>query len=290
MKPVAVWINMVLGSALVLPVFPQENEITIALTSDVAMEFVWIEPGAFLMGSADSEEGRDPDEAPQYEVTISRGFYIGKYEITQAQWGAVMETDPWVGRGIVAIHPNYPAVTISWDDVQDFISQLNEAASEALYRLPTEAEWEYAARAGTTTRWSFGDDESQLGDYAWYWDNTFGADGPYFHEVGTKQPNPWGLYDVHGHAWEWCQDWDGPYPSGHQLDPAGPSTGSRRVVRSGRFYILAHDVRSAARSSASPDVHSDLMGARLVKTGPQVSNSTTSIPHKAWGQIKDSGR
>ena len=168
----------------------------------------WIEPGTFLMGAADLG-------FTEHEVTISRGFYLGKYEITQGQWESVMGSNPSYFGG-----SNRPVEQVSWNDVQEFIGRLNEAAGEEVYRLPTEAEWEYACRAGTTTRWSFGDDEGQLGEYAWY----TGNNSPYgTKEVGTKRPNPWGLYDMHGNVWEWCQDWYGSYTSDSQIDPAGPA-------------------------------------------------------------------
>ena len=120
------------------------------------------------MGSPSTEVGRDSDEGPQHEVTISKGFYLGKYEVTQGQWQAVMGTTPWSGQSYVQVDADNPAVYVSWNDVQSFVQALNEAAKDSLYRLPTEAEWEYACRAGTTERWSFGDDESKLKDYAWY--------------------------------------------------------------------------------------------------------------------------
>ena len=133
-------------------------EITVDLPGGATMDFVWIEPGTLLMGAPDSDRYAAPAQKPQHEVTITRGFYLGKYEITQGEWEAVMGTRPWWRRGYVRENPDHPAVYISWNDVQGFVQRLNEAAGEELYRLPTEAEWEYACRAGTTTRWSFGED------------------------------------------------------------------------------------------------------------------------------------
>ena len=155
----------------------QSENIVVELRDGVAMEFVWIEPGTFLMGSPASAPTRGEDEGPQHEVSISKGFYLGKFEITQAQWVVVMGTAPWTRRKYVRAEPNHPAVYISWVDMQEFLRRLNEAAARDLYRLPTEAEWEYACRAGTTTSRSFGDDESQLGDYAWYIGNGGDARG-----------------------------------------------------------------------------------------------------------------
>ena len=154
---------------------------------------------------------------------------------------------------------------VSWNDLQAFIQRLNEAAGEALYRLPTEAEWEYTARAGTTTRWSFGDDESQLGDYAWYSGNNSPSGTK---EVGTKRPNPWGLYDMHGNVWEWCQDWWGEnyYSSSPSVDPIGPATGEARVLRGGGYFNIAQRVRSADRGMGRPsDRPYGGRGARLLR-------------------------
>ena len=155
------------------------EEISVALQSGefhlsgVSIDMVWIEPGSFIMGSPVREEGRGYDEEPQHEVTISQGFFLGKYEITQEQWEAVMGSRPWEGKEGARKDPRHPVVFVSWRDLQKFIDRLNEWEGMDLFRLPTEAEWEYACRAGTTTRWSFGDDENYLKDYAWYRANTW---------------------------------------------------------------------------------------------------------------------
>ena len=224
------------------------------------IEFVWIEPGVFQMGS---NAGRN-DERPVHEVEISRGFWLGKYEVTQGQWKAVMDTEPWAGRDRVKSDPSYPAVIISWDEVQEFISRLNAEAGEELYRLPTEAEWEYACRAKTQTRWSFGDDERQLTDYAWYHGNNYPTKGA--KAVGGKDPNPWGLYDMHGNVWEWVQDWydEDYYNSSPRVDPQGPTSGLGRVIRGGHFGHI-DGVRSAYRHFHSPDSRSYTIGVRLLR-------------------------
>ena len=242
------------------------QELTVDLPGGATIEFVRIEPGTFRMGSPSSEVGRDDDECPQHEVTISQGFYLGKYEVTQGQWEAVMGTTPWSGEGYVQANPNHPAVYVSWSDAQEYIAKLNTAAGVNIYRLPTEAEWEYSCRAGTTTRWSFGEGESQLGEYAWYRDNAWDIGEKYAHAVGTKLPNPWGLYDMHGNVWEWCEDWYGDYSSSAQTDPTGPSSGSSRVVRGGYFSTRAHGVRSALRNYYSPDDRNSYVGFRLLRT------------------------
>jgi formylglycine-generating enzyme required for sulfatase activity len=241
------------------------DELTVDLPGGAQMTFVWIEPGMFPMGSPVSEPGRYDREGPQHEVTISRGFYLGKTEITQGQWEAVMGTTPWSGQDYVQSNPNHPAAYISWDDMQFFIGKLN-AAGEEIYRLPSESEWEYACRAGTDTRWSFGDAESQLGDFAWYRDNAWDADLQYGQPVGTKLPNPWGLYDMHGNILEWCQDWYGDYSSSAQADPTGPETGTYRVLRGGYFYYFARSTRPAYRISSLPDFRDYYIGARLLRS------------------------
>ena len=230
---------------------------TAELPGGMSMEFVWIEPGVFQMGS---NTGRS-DESPRHEVEISRGFWLGKYEVTQGQWKAVMDTEPWSGRDRVEANSSHPAVIISWNEVQEFIGRLNAAAGEELYRLPTEAEWEYACRAGTQTRWSFGDDESQLRNYAWYFDNTEGAKA-----VGSKLPNPWGLYDMHGNVWEWVQDrYDEEYYSRSvREDPQGPGSGPGRVIRGGHFGHI-DGAQSAYRQFYPSGSRSYTIGVRLLR-------------------------
>ena len=248
------------------------EEITVELPGGATMEMVWIEPGTFLMGTTEEQEQlmRDKglwddfseNEHPAHEVTLSQGFYLGKYEITQGQWESVMGTTPWSGHSYVQENPNHPAVYISWDDVQEFIQRLNEAAGEEVYRLPSEAEWEYACRSGTTTTWSFGDDESQLGDHAWYWDNAGDVGLEYAQAVGTKLPNLWGLHDMHGNVYEWCQDWYGPYTSDNQVDPTGPPGPDRfRVDRGAFFYDPARYTRSASRHGSSPSRRDFYLGS-----------------------------
>ena len=205
------------------------TERAFSLPGDVSMAFVWIEPGVFQMGSPESEEGRLGREGPLHEVEISRGFWLGKYEVTQGEWEAVMGETPWSGvdEDYVRENSSHPAVYILWSDVQEFIEKLNASAGSDVYRLPTEAEWEYACRAGTQTRWSFGDDESELTDYAWYADNAWDVGKGYAQPVGLKRANPWGLYDMHGNVFESVQDSYGEdyYNSSPRLDPPGPDSG-----------------------------------------------------------------
>ena len=147
-----------------------EEDIAVTLPGGAKLEMVWIQPGRFMMGSPTTEPERDDDEGPQHEVTITKGFYLGKYEVTQAQWESVMNTRPWAGSGASGDpeKANFPAFFVRWEDVETFLRRLNETEGKDIYRLPTEAEWEYACRAGTTTPWSFGDDLIRVGDYARY--------------------------------------------------------------------------------------------------------------------------
>ena len=196
------------------------------------------------MGSPMEEPGRSADEV-QHQVTLSTGFYLGKYEVTQEQWASVMDTKPWLDANSqlddiifsemdVISQPNHPVVYVSWDDAQAFIDRLNQTVGKEIYRLPTEAEWEYAARAGTTTRWSFGESERLLGEYAWYAGNTWNVGKKHAQPVGMKRANP-GVCTIYGNVWEWCQDKYGEYDPSESMDPQGPSEGLHRVMRGGGF-------------------------------------------------------
>ncbi len=256
------------------------EEITVDLLGGVTMEMVRIEAGTFLMGappSANDLRG-PPNEHPQHEVTISRGFWFGKYEVTQAQWEGVMGDNP-----SFYTSPDNPVEKVSWEDVQVFIQTLNTAAGEDLYRLPTEAEWEYAARAGTETLWSFGDDESEFEDYGWWAENTNRESTK---PVGMKLANPWGLYDTYGNVWEWTQDWYGEdyYVSSPSNDPPGPASGTNRVVRGGAFSNTDRLFnRSAFRSNTRPTLRNVATGFRLLR----IETSATAVTPQSWGQVKN---
>jgi len=228
---------------------------------------VWIPPGTFTMGSPDTEVDRDFNEGPQTTVTLSNGFYMGKCEVTQGEYQALMGTNPSQFTG----DTNRPVEMVTWYDATDYCDQLTQRERAAgrigtntVYRLPTEAEWEYACRAGTTTRFSYvdGDDPGygRLGNYAWYDDNSDSTT----HPVGQKLPNPWGLEDMPGNVYEWCQDWYGSYPGGSVTDPQGPATGSERVFRGGSWYGAANGCRSANRSHAGRSSRLDYLGFRVV--------------------------
>jgi len=226
------------------------------------MEMVWIQPGTFVMGSPTSESGHIFDEAPQHEVTISQGFYLGKYEITQAQWEAVTDMRPWSAKTFVREGPNYPAAYISWDAAQAFVGIANAAAGDSLYRLPTEAEWELDARAGTVTTWPFGDDESQLTDFAWYKLNACDVGECYAHEVGTKQATAGGLFDMHGNVFEWVQDRYSSfyYTSSASVNPQGSRTERTPYV----CFVVATFLLTPARHARQTGRPAHLPGPLLI--------------------------
>ncbi|MDE3259281.1 MAG: SUMF1/EgtB/PvdO family nonheme iron enzyme [Gemmatimonadota bacterium] len=242
-----------------------EEDITVTLPRGIKLEMVWIQPGRFIMGSPTTESKRDDDEGPQHEVTITKGFYLGKYEVTQEQWEVVMNTSPWVTGSTSQDRGNFPANRMRWQHVETFILKLNEAEGQHIFRLPTEAEWEYACRAGTTSRWSFGEDSTRIGDFARYYENSrrtiVMGDGsiaygsPEIQKTGGVFPNRWGLYDMHGNVRELVQDYYGPYSEPAQVDPMGPDgpTGSRtpsgsHVERGGSSFDPPEWIRSASRS------------------------------------------
>jgi len=258
------------------------------------MEFVFVPAGEFMLGSARSarEVGRtyggQPEylaqEHPRHRVRISRAFYLAKYETTQEQWRSVMGSSPWSGRGCVKNEGRCPAVHITWEDSQRFLKKLGQGAGGG-FRLPTEAEWEYACRAGSGAAYSFGDSIDGLRDYAWYRGNVWEAGERYAHAVGTKRPNAWGLYDMHGNVWDMCQDWYGPYASGTQIDPRGPTLGSGRVCRGGSFNILHSECRTAFRMSYPPDRQHDAFGARVALSLP-AAHPAVGVPTAGTAQAK----
>ena len=211
---------------------------------------VYIPAGQFLMGSPGDEAGRT-DEETQHRIKLTQGFYLGKYEVTQGQWEKVMGENPSWSRNA---GKDAPVECVSWDDCQAFCRKL-----DAFFRLPTEAEWEYACRAGTKGPYA-----ENLDDMAWYWMNS----GKITHPVGQKQPNAWGLYDMHGNVCEWCRDYYGDYPAGAVTDPTGPDTGSNRVYRGGSWSSDAGYCRSASRDKDHPGRKGDHLGVRLAFSLP----------------------
>jgi len=277
--------------ALVYLLWPKEvwtggagRRMTIDLGDGVTMEFVEILPGEFMMGSVwtlgDTIDEMLPpgirrywgwkrvisrDETPRHRVRITRPFWMGVTEVTQAQYEAVMGGNPSFFKGAGS-----PVEQVSWDDAVEFCRKLTDKCANAqvgaglkpapTFRLPTEAEWEYACRAGNRGKWCFGDDEAELGDYAWYSANS----GSTTHPVAQKKPNAWGLYDMHGNVWEWCADWYGDYPTDDANDPQGPSSGSYRVLRGGSWNSNPGNCRSANRNDLVPSFRYYNLGFRVV--------------------------
>jgi formylglycine-generating enzyme required for sulfatase activity len=222
------------------------------------LELVLIPAGKFMMGSPESDMNRNADEGPQHEVTISRQFYVSKYQVTQAQYQAVMGNNP-------SYFPDdlrRPVECVSWYDAQEFCRKLGQMTGK-IVRLPTEAEWEYACRAGTTTQFYTGDKEEDLVAAAWF---GYDKSDRKTHPVGLKKPNAWGLYDIHGNGWEWCQDYYGAdyYKHSPQVDPKGPETGEYRVLRGGSWHGSAAGCRSAVRRGINPNSHYFNGGFRIM--------------------------
>jgi formylglycine-generating enzyme required for sulfatase activity len=229
---------------------PDQRELSDPIVNSIGMLFVPIPAGHFQMGERDNV----------HQVTLTKPFYLGAYEVTQAQYENVIGKNPTKKKGA-----DYPVSNVSWTDSMGFCLKLSEQEG-VKYRLPTEAEWEYACRAGTTTVLSYG--KGKLGDYAWYRTNAWNVGKKYAQRVGQKKPNPWGLYDMHGNLWEWCQDWYGSHPKSSVTDPQGPLKGSRRVLKSASFGSYSHHVRSAARKGDVPSAHgsgSYGLGFRVVR-------------------------
>jgi len=227
--------------------------------NSIGMEFVLIPAGKFTnkwTTETVNDSGEKTTHPQQRVVTISKPFYLGKYEVTQEQWVAVMGSgnNPSKNKG-----RTNPVEQVSWNDAQEFIKKLNEKEGGKKYRLPTEAEWEHAARAGSETDWFFGNDKAALDQYAWFGKNSKDS----MHPVGQKQPNPWGLYDIYGNVSEWVEDWYGEYQAGAVTDPKGPEKGSLRVTRGGRWLSSAEKCQSALRDYTYPVIQEDVLGFRL---------------------------
>jgi formylglycine-generating enzyme required for sulfatase activity len=254
----------------------------IGLTMPIPL--VEIPAGEFLMGSPETEEERGRKEI-QHLVRITYSFWMGKTVVTQKQWLKVMGTTTRQQAGDATIMPcdnegdTYPMYFINWFEAMAFCARLTEREREAgrlpagyEYRLPTEAEWEYACRAGSTTRFAYGDTEADLDAMGWYKGNMqIGFRSSYVsgvHLVGTKLPNDWGLYDMHGNVVEWCFDWRGDYSAEEATDPFGPLTGSSRVSRGGCWYLPSYLCRSATRGMSTPDMRSSSTGFRVVLAPP----------------------
>ena len=224
------------------------------ITNSIGMKLVLIPKGTFMMGSPESDVNRQKNET-QHEVTISKGYYLGVYEVMQAQYEKVMGKNRSLYQGAIVGNENadLPVENVSWHDAVEFCKKLSELPEEKkagrVYRLPTEAEWEYACRAGSKTAYSFDDEDGLLPEYGWFRRNSSSRT----HTVGLLEPNVWGLFDMHGNVWEFCSDWYAEYPKGPVSDPSGPSKGVHRVYRGGGWGAdNAADCRSAWRNGFLP--------------------------------------
>ncbi len=235
------------------PVTNSDN-ISIPVKDGISIDMVRVEAGTFTMGATPEMEDPEDWEKPDHEVTLTKNYYIGKYEVTQALWQTIMSSNPSEFKG-----DNLPVEKISWTDCQDFISKLNSITGKS-FRLPTEAEWEYAARGGKKSRGYQYSGSINILDVAWYGDNSNNKT----HAVGSKQANELGIYDMSGNVWEWCLDWYDNYSSSSQTNPTGATSGSCRVYRGGSWRNYVWDCRSSYRGISTPDVRDSNLGLRLV--------------------------
>ena len=230
------------------------DNISIPVKYGISIDMVRVEAGTFTMGATAEMKNTEDSEKPTHRVTLTNDYYIGKYEVTQALWQAVMGDDPSYFKG-----DNLPVEAVTWDDCQEFIGKLNRITGKT-FRLPTEAEWEYAARGGNKSRGYQYSGSNNLSDVAWYDDNS----GNKTHAVGTKQANELGIYDMSGNVYEWCQDWYGKYNSSSQVNPTGANSGSFRVLRGGGWDGNDRCCRSLCRYIIEPDGRGDFLGLRLI--------------------------
>jgi|LakMenEpi03Aug12_release.lakeMendotaPanAssembly.Ray.scaffolds.fasta_scaffold424889_1 formylglycine-generating enzyme required for sulfatase activity len=256
------------------------------MTNSIGMKLVLISKGNFTMGSPPGEKGSEDNER-QYQVEIKDDFYLGAFEVTQSQYEQVIGSNPsWFQGDRIATlipakkHPetgrtieekrliavesdNHPVDGVGWEEAVEFCNQLSNLPEEKsegrVYRLPTEAEWEYACRAGKKTTFSFGPNEKKLGDYAWFRENSDAKT----HPVGKKKPNAWGVYDMYGNVGEWCSDWYFIYPEGTVANPMGPKTGIAKIYRGGSWFHDAANCRSAVRKSGIPPKTDFYIGFRV---------------------------
>ena len=234
---------------------PKTGDVKVmTLPGGATIEMIWCAPGSFMMGSPLDEAGRFEDE-PIHPVTLTKGFWLGKYEVTQAQWESVMSENRSRFKGA-----DRPVDNISWDDCKRFVSKVNVALGGKA-RMPTEAEWEYACRAGSSAPVS---GNGHLDDMAWYDNNS----GSQTHSVGKNQPNAWGFFDMHGNVLEWCFDWFSK-PDGQAVDPKGPPVGSFKILRGGCWFFYERDCRSAYRLKREPGIRNSIYGFRLACSGSE---------------------
>ena len=239
---------------VVQPTVTNSDNISIPVKDGISIDMVRVEAGTFTMGATPEMDNPLDEEKPAHQVTLTNDYYIGKYEVTQALWQAVMGNNPSNFKG-----ENLPVETVSWKDCQEFLIKLNRITGKT-FRLPTEAEWEYAARGGNKSRGYQYSGSNNLSDVAWHTNNS----GSKTHAVGSKQANELGIYDMTGNVWEWCQDWYGKYSSSSKTNPTGANSGSKRVGRGGSWIINSLVCRSSYRGYSSPDNRLNYVGLRLV--------------------------
>ena len=252
------WAIICVSSAVVaVSIHAAKSKPPLALTTTnkIGMRFVLVTPGQFRMGSPETELGRKPNEGPQRKVRLTRPYYMGKYEVTQGEWIQLMGNNP---SRFKTCGPDCPVESVSWNDAQAFIDKLNETEGKVIYALPSEAQWEFAARAGSGKGFAFGDHDQLLDSYGWYDSNSEGTS-----KVGLKKPNTWGLHDMHGNVYEWVQDRY--YNQAESVDPKGPSKGTKRVLRGGCWYSDPANSRSAARAFKTPTSKNGYQGFRIIK-------------------------
>ena len=249
------------------------------ITNSIGIKLVLIPKGTFIMGSP-IEEGGASDEVEQHEVTISNDYFLGVTEVTQGQYEKVMGINPSkFQKQIIRMSDGsmHPVEQVSFEDALAFCERLSglpeEKKAGRMYRLPTEAEWEYACRAGSRTRYSFGESSQSLGDNAWYRVNSNKQTQP----IGKKKPNIWGLYDMHGNVYEWCNDWNGEYPKRAVSDPTGPIEGTFRVSRGGCWIDFAEECRSANRNWFLPTLRSSFVGFRIALTSSETPQGSDEL-------------
>jgi formylglycine-generating enzyme required for sulfatase activity len=252
-------------------------------TNSIGMKLVLIPAGEFMMGSPDSDKDARPDEKPRHRVRITKPFWLGAHEVTVGQYRQFAQAASYSGmtlwqNAFPAQTDEHPVVNVSWDDANAFCKWLS-AKERKTYRLPTEAEWEYACRAGTTSRFCFGESEAGLEEYAWY----FGHSGGQTHPVGQKRPNAWALYDMHGNVWEYCADCfdSGYYATSRAADPTGPGSGAYGVARGGSSRSRAGDARSANRLRCLPGLRYGSIGLRVAMTPGETGTDEKRTPEAA---------
>jgi len=273
------------------------RQMTLDLGKGVTMKFVLVPAGEFMMGckfppaeAAKKYGGKESNyasEYPRHKVTVSEPFYMGVYEVTQSQWAAVMDSKPYDGKMLTRIGPDYPASWVHWNEAMEFCGKLSKKIGKTV-TLPSEAQWEYACRAGSDTEYCYGDDPSKLSDYGWWRGNMVDNKKAktYARKGGGRKPNAWGLYDMHGNVWEWCRDWFNKdfYAKKNKVDPVNTKEGKNPSVRGGSWYNDPIHLRSAARNSwCGANYRHYNYGFRVMVVAKSPPDKAASRPAKTLG-------